>query len=98
MKTHCYTIESLHNEEKTKMSLSRKYNLVFTWKLRKNFFLWEEKDMKILVVLAHPDKTSFKHTIAKTVVETLKSSRYEVIFHDLSEENVNICFPQKSSR
>ncbi len=42
--------------------------------------------MKISVILAHPNKESFNHAIAATVVETLKQSGHEVFFHDLYEE------------
>ncbi len=42
--------------------------------------------MKISVILAHPNKKSFNHAIAATVVETLKQNGHEVFFHDLYEE------------
>lgn len=42
--------------------------------------------MKISVILAHPDKKSFNHAIAKTAVETLEQNGHEVFFHDLYEE------------
>jgi putative NADPH-quinone reductase len=43
--------------------------------------------MKISVILAHPDPSSFNHAIAKTTVETLKQNGHEVFFHDLYQEN-----------
>ncbi|MFW2366165.1 MAG: NAD(P)H-dependent oxidoreductase [Desulforhopalus sp.] len=49
--------------------------------------------MKILVILSHPDKNSFNHAIAHTTVETLKTNKHEVFFHDLCEENFNPILP-----
>jgi len=42
--------------------------------------------MKISVILAHPNKKSFNHAIAETVVEALCQNGYEVCFHDLYDE------------
>jgi NAD(P)H dehydrogenase (quinone) len=42
--------------------------------------------MKISVILAHPDASSFNHAIAFTAVETLKKNGHEVAFHDLYKE------------
>ncbi len=42
--------------------------------------------MKISIILAHPDKTSFNHAIAVTAVATLEGNGHEVNFHDLYEE------------
>lgn len=42
--------------------------------------------MRISVILAHPDKSSFNHAIASTAVETLTQIGHEVCFHDLYEE------------
>jgi NAD(P)H dehydrogenase (quinone) len=42
--------------------------------------------MKISVILAHPDKKSFNHAIARTVVEQLGNNGHSVWFHDLYEE------------
>lgn len=42
--------------------------------------------MNILVILGHPDKGSFNHAIAETVVNTLQNNGHEVFFHDLYEE------------
>ena len=49
--------------------------------------------MKITVLLAHPDKKSFNHAIAMTVIETLKANGYEVNFHDLYNENFPAILP-----
>jgi len=43
--------------------------------------------MRVLVILGHPNKGSFNHAIANTVVETLLNNGHEVFFHDLYEEN-----------
>jgi len=43
--------------------------------------------MKISVILGHPNKDSFNHAIANTVVETLLKNGHDVIFHDLYKEN-----------
>jgi NAD(P)H dehydrogenase (quinone) len=43
--------------------------------------------MKVMVILGHPNKGSFNHAIANTVVETLLNNGHEVSFHDLYEEN-----------
>jgi NAD(P)H dehydrogenase (quinone) len=43
--------------------------------------------MKILIILGHPDKTSFNHAIASSCIEKLKENEHEVKFHDLYAEN-----------
>ena len=43
--------------------------------------------MKISIILAHPDHSSFNHAIARTVVEQLENNGHSVRFHDLYEEN-----------
>lgn len=43
--------------------------------------------MNISVILAHPDKASFNHAIAATVVEQLESNGHAVFFHDLYAED-----------
>lgn len=43
--------------------------------------------MKISVILAHPDKTSLNHAIARTAIERIKENGYGVSFHDLYAEN-----------
>lgn len=49
--------------------------------------------MQVLVVLGHPNKGSFNHAIANTVVETLLKNGHEVFFHDLYEENFDPIVP-----
>ncbi|RJP62303.1 MAG: flavodoxin family protein [Candidatus Auribacter fodinae] len=49
--------------------------------------------MKISVILAHPDTSSFNHAIASTAVETLRQAKHEVFFHDLYQENFNPLLP-----
>lgn len=43
-------------------------------------------DMKISLILGHPDKASFNHAIARATFETLRGNRHEVFFHDLYAE------------
>lgn len=43
--------------------------------------------MRISVILAHPDKASLNHAIARTGVEHLKRNGHDVSFHDLYAEN-----------
>jgi putative NADPH-quinone reductase len=42
--------------------------------------------MNILLILAHPNKTSLNHAIAQTAAQTLQKLGHCVIFHDLYEE------------
>lgn len=49
--------------------------------------------MKISVILAHPDSSSFNHAIAKTTIETLKRKGHEVFFHDLYQEKFDPLLP-----
>ena len=42
--------------------------------------------MQILVILGHPQKGSFNHAIAETVVSRLKANGHDVVFHDHYEE------------
>jgi putative NADPH-quinone reductase len=42
--------------------------------------------MKISVILAHPDQTSFNHAIAYTVIDQLEKDGHRVFFHDLYRE------------
>ncbi len=51
--------------------------------------------MKISVILAHPDPSSFNHAIARTAVESLRQNGHEVFFHDLYQEKFD---PLLSSR
>ncbi|SMP79624.1 Putative NADPH-quinone reductase (modulator of drug activity B) [Desulfonatronum zhilinae] len=43
--------------------------------------------MNISIILAHPDKASFNHAIAATVVKQIESNGHAVSFHDLYAEN-----------
>jgi len=43
--------------------------------------------MNISVILAHPDRGSFNHAIAQTVVEQLENNGHGVFFHDLYGED-----------
>ncbi|HEY4786369.1 MAG TPA: NAD(P)H-dependent oxidoreductase [Bacteroidales bacterium] len=45
--------------------------------------------MKILIVLAHPDKNSFNHAIAHTCRDRLVANGHTVAYHDLYEERFN---------
>ena len=49
--------------------------------------------MSIIVIIAHPNKKSFNHAIAKTCLKELRSNNHEVIFHDLYEEQFNPILP-----
>jgi putative NADPH-quinone reductase len=49
--------------------------------------------MKISVILAHPNKESFNHAIAKASIEILHEKGHEVCFHDLYEEKFDPILP-----
>ena len=49
--------------------------------------------MNIVVILGHPNKSSFNHAIAGTVVDTLRSNGHDIIFHDLYAENFDPLLP-----
>jgi NAD(P)H dehydrogenase (quinone) len=49
--------------------------------------------MKISVILAHPDTSSFNHAVAKTVVGELRRAGHAVSFHDLYEEGFDPVLP-----
>ncbi len=49
--------------------------------------------MKVLVILAHPQKGSFNHAIAQAAIEQLKRNAHEVRFHDLYEEKFDPILP-----
>jgi len=51
--------------------------------------------MHKIVVLAHPNKKSLNHAIAKIVVDTLKSNNHKVFFHDLYEEKFDPIMPTR---
>jgi NAD(P)H dehydrogenase (quinone) len=50
--------------------------------------------MKILVILAHPDRSSFNHAIAKAAIQVLENNGHEVISHDLYREHFNPIMPK----
>ncbi|PKM79585.1 MAG: hypothetical protein CVU88_05445 [Firmicutes bacterium HGW-Firmicutes-13] len=45
--------------------------------------------MQVSVILAHPEKGSFNHAIANTVVRTLRNNGHNIYFHDLYAEKFN---------
>jgi len=49
--------------------------------------------MDISVILAHPDKGSFNHAIADTVLSTLRENGHNVSFHDLYSEGFEPLLP-----
>ncbi|MHB8066706.1 MAG: NAD(P)H-dependent oxidoreductase [Desulfobaccales bacterium] len=49
--------------------------------------------MAICVILAHPQKGSFNHAIAATVLQTLNHHGHEVVFHDLYAEKFDPLLP-----
>lgn len=51
--------------------------------------------MRILVVLAHPDRNSFNHAIANAANTELMEIGHETIFHDLYEEHYDPVLPAK---
>ena len=51
--------------------------------------------MIVSVILAHPNKESFNHAIASTVVEALQKNGHDVNFHDLHEEKFDPILPFK---
>jgi NAD(P)H dehydrogenase (quinone) len=42
--------------------------------------------MNVLIILAHPNKESFNHAIAKTCRDRLMANGHTVVFHDLHDE------------
>ncbi len=51
--------------------------------------------MKVSVILAHPDPSSFNHAIAETTVATLKKNGHDVFFHDLYKERFDPLLPKE---
>jgi putative NADPH-quinone reductase len=51
--------------------------------------------MKILMILAHPNKKSFNHAIAATAVKALQKKGHKVYFHDLYAERFDPLLSQK---
>lgn len=51
--------------------------------------------MKVSVLLGHPYEGSFNFAIAQTVVETLRESGHEAVFHDLYREGFDPVIPKE---
>lgn len=51
--------------------------------------------MRISVILAHPNKNSLNHAIARTAVEWLERNGHSVSFHDLYAENFDPLLPDE---
>ncbi len=51
--------------------------------------------MKVSVILAHPNPSSFNHAIAETAVATLKKNGHNVYYHDLYEEKFDPLLPKE---
>ena len=51
--------------------------------------------MKISILLAHPNKESFNHAIADTVIDQLNQNGHEIFFHDLCAEKFNPLLPKE---
>ncbi len=49
--------------------------------------------MKISVILAHPDPSSFNHAIADRAIFALEDNGHDVCFHDLYKENFDPVLP-----
>ncbi len=49
--------------------------------------------MLVLVVLAHPNKSSLNHAIADRAITSLRRNGHEVIFHDLYDEKFDPVLP-----
>jgi NAD(P)H dehydrogenase (quinone) len=49
--------------------------------------------MNVLVIVAHPNKASFNHAIARTAAERLERNGHSVAFHDLYHENFDPILP-----
>ena len=52
-------------------------------------------EMKILVILGHPDPDSLNHAIALEVCNTLRKNGHSVMFHDLYAENFDPFLPKE---
>jgi len=52
-----------------------------------------EKNMRVLLIVAHPTKASFNHAIALTCSKALADNDHEVIFHDLYDEHFDPILP-----
>lgn len=49
--------------------------------------------MKISLILAHPDKSSFNHAIAAVAAATIEQNNHELSFHDLYEKGFDPLLP-----
>ncbi len=49
--------------------------------------------MKILLIVAHPNKASFNHAVAATCMKTLAANGHEAMAHDLYEEQFDPTLP-----
>jgi putative NADPH-quinone reductase len=49
--------------------------------------------MNALIILAHPDPSSFNHAIARTIAETLRGQGHQVCLHDLYAEKFESDLP-----
>jgi len=59
---------------------------------------WQSKEggqVKIMVVLGHPNRESFNHAIAMTAVKALQANGHEVMFHDLYAEGFDPVLTQE---
>jgi putative NADPH-quinone reductase len=50
--------------------------------------------MKVLVIVAHPNKASFNHAIAGTCSTALADNGHQAVVHDLYEEHFDPALPQ----
>jgi len=55
------------------------------------------RNVNILVILAHPDMSSFNHAIAEAAVSTLEKNGHKVISHDLYREGFDGVLPKLES-
>lgn len=51
--------------------------------------------MKISVILAHPNRSSFNHAIAAAAAEALTQNGHKIAFHDLYEERFDSLLPAR---
>ena len=53
----------------------------------------KKQSLKISVILAHPNQSSFNHAISETSVSRIKRNGHDVIFHDLYAEKFDSILP-----
>ena len=51
--------------------------------------------MKISIILAHPDRGSFNHAIARAAIGQLEANGHQIFFHDLYEEHFDPLLPRE---